>query len=264
MTVTNLTKEDAEIQKLVAEAKAAEAAVNSSVLEQAKLKEEARKVAAEADQATFDAAIRKITLAERSRMEDLAVVQDHYVHHHFFDGYVGEKSVFGCLNTLAAWHRTEPNCDMDITINSPGGSVIDGMHLFDQITAYSLRGGGTHKVTITVRGYAASMAGILLQAADVRLIGPESYLMIHEISAGTGGKIGEIKDDVKWYQKLCDRVVDIFVARASDAARVDALRDEPLGVVGIDKEEFGKRWERHDWWLDSKEALELGFVDGIG
>lgn len=247
--MTNITKDQAEVLKLIAEAEAATEATKSARLDQELKIVQIRKETAEAIEKEHDAAIRAVTRAERERMEDLALIQDHYAHYHSFEGHVGEKSVFGCLNTLAAWHRADTECDMNITINSPGGSVIDGMHLFDQLATYSLRGGGTHKVVITVRGYAASMAGILLQAADERVIGRESYLMIHEISAGTGGKIGEMKDDVKWYEKLCDRVSDIFVERSGGK---------------IDKDTFKTKWERHDWWLDSTEALELGFVDRIG
>ncbi len=260
-----ITKADAEIAKLVAETNAslrqADLAELDKELKQIQIEKEranTRKELANASEAEHDAAIRAIRRAEIERGEALALIQDHYVQEHFFDGPVNTKTVYACLNTLAAWHRVDPTSDMNITINSPGGSVIDGMHLFDQLTTYSLRGGGTHKVTITVRGYAASMAGILLQAADERVIGRESYLMIHEISAGTGGKIGEIKDDVKWYTRLCERVVDIFVERAAEAA------DAAAGVEGIDKETFETKWERQDWWLDSAESLKLGFVDRVG
>lgn len=265
-----ITKKEAEIAKLIADTERAKVDLEKARIDTDKarfdaeiavldrqLKEaEIREKLARALEAEHDAVIRKITRNERQRAEKIHLLQDHYAHEYLFDEGVSKKSVFMCLNTLAAWHREDPECDMNITINSPGGSVIDGMHLFDQITAYSLRGrdgqgtgGGRHKVTITVRGYAASMAGILLQCADERVIGPESWLMIHEVSAGTGGKIGEIEDDVKWYKKMCERVIDIFVERSNG---------------NIDKEEFKRNWERRDWFLDSGEALELGFVDRIG
>lgn len=193
--------------------------------------------------------IREISLRERQRVEDLHMASDHYVFHHFIDGPVSHVAVFTALQVLAAWDRQYPECPMNITINSPGGSVVDGMHLFDQLTSYSRRGGGTHLVTITVRGYAASMAAILLQAADRRVVGPESYLLVHEISAGASGKIGEIKDDLKWYEKVCTRIANIFVERSG-------------GRISADM--FKLNWERKDWWLDSGESLELGFSDEIG
>jgi ATP-dependent protease ClpP protease subunit len=123
------------------------------------------------------------------------------------------------------------------------------MHLFDALTSYSKRGGGTHEITMIVRGYAASMAAILLQSVDVRVIGPESYLLVHEISAGAIGKIGEMKDDMKWYERVCERIATIFVQRSGGK---------------VTKAKFKANWTRKDWWLDSDEALRLGFVDKIG
>lgn len=199
-----------------------------------------------------------ITLAERVRVEELTLVQDHYVFHHTFDGPVNPTNVYGLLNTMSAWHRQYPQSNWTIDINSPGGSVIAGMHLFDQIIAHSKRGGGSHHITMTVRGYAASMAGILLQAADTRRCGPESYVMIHEVSSFAQGKIGELKDEIKFLDVMSERIKDIFVARANEVAAVTE------GVTGITHEDFQAKWHRQDWWLTSKDSLAYGFIDEIG
>jgi ATP-dependent protease ClpP protease subunit len=138
---------------------------------------------------------------------------------------------------------------MEIRINSPGGSVIHGMSLVDQLTQYSLRGGGTHKVTITVRGFAASMAAIILQTADVRRMGSEAYLLVHEPSGVAEGSTGDLKDMVKWFDLMGNRIAQLFVSRAN-------------GKISLD--EFQALWTRRDVWLDSEEALSYGFVDVIG
>jgi ATP-dependent Clp endopeptidase proteolytic subunit ClpP len=161
---------------------------------------------------------------------------------------VSASTVTACVRQLMLWDRLDPTCDIDIIFNSPGGSVIHGMALFDQIVSLSKRGGGKHKVTIGTMGLAASMAGILLQAGDHRWMGKQSYLMIHEISAGTGGKIGEMADDIKFYEAVCARVVDIFVERSGKK---------------ISRKDFVKNWERIDWWILSDEAKQLGFVDEV-
>jgi len=242
-------REAAEIEKLRLESKKLALEIEELSIQQGLRKAEARRAIAEAREAEAEASLRELSLKDKQRIEDLTRIQDHYVFHHFFDGSVNEKNVFNALNTMNAWHRLHPESEWEITINSPGGSVIDGMHLFDQITAYSLRGGGAHKITITVRGHAASMAGILLQAADVRRIGPESYLMVHEVSSWAQGKINEIKDEVRFLEKISDRVANLFVTRSNGK---------------ITREEFDRLWERKDWWLDSEEALARGFVDEIG
>jgi ATP-dependent protease ClpP protease subunit len=209
---------------------------------------EARKLNAEAEQAEHASAVALILRTQAEEDERHRVESDAHRRVYRFAGAVTASSASDCIRKLTLWDRLDPECPVEIIFNSPGGSVIDGMALFDVITSMSLRGGGTHEVTVGTLGYAASMAGILLQAGDVRWMGKQSYLMIHEISAGTGGKIGEIKDDVKFYEAICARVVDIFVARSGGK---------------ITKAKFVRGWLRTDWWILSDEALKLGFVDEV-
>lgn len=218
-------------------------------IESDKAVQEVAKLRAEADKTQAEALLAMLHANKEKRAEEKILAQDSYHHVYRFSDSVNSSSVSNCLKQLAEWDRLEPDCDVTIVWTSPGGSVIDGMSLFDSITAMSKRGGGNHHVTMVVRGWAASMAGILLQAADKRVIGPESYLMIHEIAAGTGGKIGEIKDDVKFYETICERVVNIFVNRAGGK---------------ISKATFKRNWNRQDWFLDSEHTLKYGFADEIG
>lgn len=247
---------DAEIAKLQAEALklSTEAAAFAKDVEIKTA--EARQKLAHAKQAEHSAEQMRVQTEATLRSERLALASNHHWHEYLFIDAVYGDAVESCLAQLAIWHRLDPECDMHIIMDSPGGSVIDGMHLFDQIMAYSKRPWdtssrpkGTHNTKMTVRGYAASMAGILLQSADERVIGPESYLMVHEIATVTGGKIGEIKDEVKFLDRISARVADIFVTRSN-------------GKTSL--EDFKKGWERQDWWLDSTQALERGFVDRIG
>lgn len=255
----DLTVDEADVLRKLAEARKFDAEASLAEWDASLREAEVRQTVAEALEAEQSALIKTISRKERERVEDLSMVQDHYAFHHFFDGPVMEKTVYGALNTMNAWHRMHPTSDWDITINSPGGSVIDGMHLFDAITTYSRRGGGKHNITMTVRGYAASMAGILLQAADVRRVGPESYIMIHEVSSFAQGKIGELKDEIKFLERISERVANIFVTRSKEAAEAN-----PDVIEGISMETFEKGWNRTDWWLDSAQALKHGIVDEIG
>ena len=234
-------REAAEIAKLHAEARAAEANAAKAAAEQAKLAAEAREAEAQARAA-------EIELTKAEEKERARLCSDYHRRVYQFDGPVDAASVNRCMAQLREWDRLEPECKIEVIFNSPGGHVIHGMALFDLITRLSLRGGGRHHVTTGAQGYAASMGGILLQAGDTRWIGRQSYLMIHEISAGTGGKIGEMKDDVKFYDAICARVVEIFVDRAGGK---------------ISKRKFIDSWTRADWWLLSDEALKLGFVDEV-
>lgn len=227
-------REAAEIRKLDAETEAAKA--------------EARLKFAQAEEAEAKAHMQAI--AREKAVEDERARINSDAHHHLYQFNTGVDggSVKKCMEQLRQWDRLDPECKIELIFNSPGGSVIEGMALFDLITRMSLRGGGFHHITIGAQGYAASMGGVLLQAGDHRWIGRQSYILIHEISAGTSGKIGDIKDDVKFYEMIERRTVQIFVERAQGK---------------ITRARLVKSMKRTDWWLDSDEALKLGFVDEV-
>ena len=232
-----------------AEALCAEAGVTDYEADWAVKSAEAKKVLAEAETARYEAEIQKINRDRVIRQERFDLLGDYYHHVHYFDEEVNRKSVNTCMRTLEAWHRQDPTCDMEIRINSPGGSVIHGMSLVDQLTHFSKRGGGSHQLTIRVRGFAASMAAIILQTADVRLMGSEAYLMVHEPSGVAEGSTGDIKDIAKWFEVMSKRIAELFVNRSA-------------GKISMD--DFQTLWQRRDVWLDSDESLNYGFVDAIG
>lgn len=239
----------AEIRKINAEAAFAEAGVTDYRHDFAVKSAEADKILAEAEAARYEAEIQRINRDRIVRQESFDLLGDYYHHVHFFNGDVTPKTVDSCMRTLEAWHRQDPNCDMEIRIRSLGGSVIDGMALVDQLIQYSLRGGGSHQVTITVRGVAASMAAIILQAADVRRMGQEAYLLVHEPSGVAEGSTGDLKDVMRWFDLVSERISNLFVTRSN-------------GRISL--EDFQNLWQRKDVWLDSKESLNYGFVDSIG
>ena len=182
--------------------------------------------------------------ADANRREyDFTLAGDTYNHVYQFSSEVTSGSVASCIDKLSRWARMEPGCDIEVIFNSPGGSVIPGMALFDYLVDLRHKG---HKLTTVALGHAASMAGILLQAGTHRVMGPESWLLIHEISFMAIGKIGEVEDTTDWAKRICERVVQIFAERSKMAAT-----------------EIELRWKRKDWWLSSNECLTLGLVDEV-
>ena len=189
----------------------------------------------------------KLDLARRQEEFDREHAQD--FHHHTFTlaGGINGSSVSQVIETLGMWSRmdgAEPK-PMELRIHSPGGEVLSGMALFDELTRLANHG---HHMTTTVLGYAASMASILVQAGTTRVMGRESYLLIHEMSSIAVGKIGEIEDMAEVMQKMQDRVLEIFLTRSAGR---------------ISKASFVKHWKRKDWWVDSQECLKWGFVDEV-
>ena len=119
------------------------------------------------------------------------------------------------------------------------------MALFDFIQELKDKG---HKITTVAHGMAASMAGILMQAGDWRICGKEAYILIHEISSGSWGKASELEDDLKFIKRIQDRVLNIFVDKASGKVTKAFIR---------------KNWARKDWWLSSADCLKYGIVDEV-
>ena len=93
---------------------------------------------------------------------------------------------------------------------------------------------------------AASMAGVLLQAGDVRWLGHQSWLMIHRAAFGAIGKTYEVEDEVRFIKRIEDRIVDIFTSRSK-----------------LTKNKIRRNWDRKDWWIDADESLELKLIDEI-
>lgn len=156
------------------------------------------------------------------------------------------SSVFACKEWITTMRRYKPGCDLRIEFNSGGGSVLDGLELFDAIREASDAG---HRVTTYIGGLAASMAGILVQAGDERLIGRNSWLHLHEVSTGAIGKASDLMDEAELAKRLTLQACEIYADR-SPKKKVTA-------------EKVHKLMERHEVWLSPEEALEYGFVDSI-
>lgn len=208
-----------------------------------KLLAEALKAEAEAQGARAEARSAEIEVRALERKEQEILASNKYYHVYVFNDQVTESSVNACMAQLNVWDRNEPECDVEIVFNSPGGSVTQGMALYDYLQTLRAKG---HRLTTVAMGMAASMAGILLQAGDHRAMGAESYVLIHEISTGAIGKIGEIEDTVQFVKMIQKRVLDIFAARSSKKVSY-----------------FEKHWRRTDWWLSSEECLKIGIVDEV-
>ena len=158
------------------------------------------------------------------------------------------KSMNRLYRAMRVWHKHDPVGPWTIYLNSVGGEAWAGIGIIDELISQSIRGGGTHEITIKVRGVAASAAAMMLQAADRRLIGKNSQLMIHKGSSGIVGTADDIADEHEWWQASIDQMVELFLSRTDGITRASLLR----------------KINRRDWWLTASEAVDIGFADGIG
>ncbi len=170
---------------------------------------------------------------------------DAFHHVYRFEGQVDEASVNKCISKLTEWHRLDPECTIEVIFSSPGGSIFDGMKLFDFIVELGHEG---HKTITGGIGMAASMAGILVQAGQTRYITHECWMLIHRAAFVAIGKTFEVEDHLKLIQRIEKRIISIFVDRSKGKLTSQRIK---------------RNWDRKDWWLSSDECLKLGLVDEV-
>lgn len=215
---------------------APDAEVRAESLAEQRARVEMRKLELEAERALLEvAALRR---RERDAIADAAEAA-------VFTFYapVDADSVQQCMIDLGTWSRREPGCPITVIFNSPGGSVLDGLALFDYLR--HLRASG-HRITTIALGRAASMGAVLLQAGDHRVVGANSFLLIHEVSNQSAGKVSEMEDGVEFSRRLQRRLLAILADRSH-----------------LTEAQIQRRWARKEWWLDAEEAVGLGLADEV-
>lgn len=198
---------------------------------------EIRKLTAEADRHEIE--------ARRSARDEEAwnASADEHKIYHFFGG-TDSSNCIAAMDIIGNWSRRGGDQDFTIVFNSPGGSVIHGLALYDFLEEVKNKG---TRITTVARGMAASMGGILLQSGNERVVGKNAHVLIHELSTLGIGKLSEIEDEIKFAKRLQERALDILASRST-----------------LSKKQIETRWKRKDWWLDANECVEYGFADRVG
>ena len=135
----------------------------------------------------------------------------------------------------------DPDKDIQFYINSPGGSVTDGMAIYDTMQHIKC------DVSTICIGMAASMGAFLLSsgAKGKRLALPNAEIMIHQPSAGTQGQITDMAIHLKRLEIIKKRMNHILADNTG----------KPLEVVTADCE--------RDNFMSAEEAKEYGLIDKV-
>ncbi len=160
----------------------------------------------------------------------------------FFWGVVNDTSAKEIVNKLLYLEAEKPGEEIKLYINSPGGVVTSGMVIYDTMQMIS------SPVSTICMGMAASMGSILLSGGTKgkRYIFPHGEVMIHQPSIG--GAQGTSAD------------LEIIAAQI---AKTKELGAKILAKnCGKSLEQVLKDFDR-DYWMDAKEAMGYGIVDGI-
>lgn len=135
----------------------------------------------------------------------------------------------------------DPQKDIQIYLNSPGGSVYSGLGIYD--TMQYIR----PEVATLCTGLAASMASVLLCAGTKgkRCALPHSRVMIHQPMGGAEGQATDMEITVREIQKLKKELYEIIAKHS-----------------GKDYEQVWKDADR-DYWMTAEEAREYGMIDEV-
>ena len=131
--------------------------------------------------------------------------------------------------------------DIKLFINSPGGSVIDGLAIYDVMNWV-----GCDVATYTM-GMAASMGSVLASSGEKgkRYALPNSTIMIHQVSSGAYGQNSDVQIAARESQKWQDLLYNILAKN-----------------TGKSFEEINRDADRDHWFM-AEEALNYGLIDEI-
>ena len=147
----------------------------------------------------------------------------------------------------------DPGADINLYINSPGGSVTAGLAIYDTMQFIK------PDVSTIVMGQAASMGSFLAQAGapGKRYVLPESRTMIHRVSSGTRGTGGsvyvqelEMEDNIRHLQeakRLNKRLVELYLKHNTAGKSYEDLLETM----------------KYDTFLSATEAFSMGLADRV-
>jgi ATP-dependent Clp protease protease subunit len=135
----------------------------------------------------------------------------------------------------------DPEKDITLYINSPGGSVTAGMAIFDTMQLIE------PDVATTAMGLAASMGQFLLSAGapGKRSILPHARVLMHQPSAGVGGTAADIAIQADMLTRTKQEMAELIAEHTG----------QPVDRIIADSD--------RDRWFSAAEALEYGFVDKV-
>lgn len=159
--------------------------------------------------------------------------------------FIGEPITDHLANLVVAemlfLEKEDPDADIDIYINSPGGSVSAGLAIYDVMQMVRC------DVATLCVGLAASMGAVLLAggSAGKRYALPNARIMIHSVAAGFEGVVQDMEIHLKEMVRMHDTLNEILAKHTG----------QPHDKVHRDME--------RDYFMSAQEALEYGLVDKV-
>ncbi len=159
----------------------------------------------------------------------------------FLSGEIEDEMANAVVAQLLFLEMDNPDADISLYINSPGGSVTAGMAIYDTMQYIKA------PVRTVCVGMAASMGAFLLMAGEKgkRMALPNAEVMIHQPSGGAQGQATDVSIRAEWLlrtKKKMNRMMSEMTGQSIEKVAADAERD---------------------YFMSAQEALKYGIVDQI-
>lgn len=150
---------------------------------------------------------------------------------------------------------TMSNEPIIVHMHSIGGNWNDGMAIYDSISLCK------SYVTIVVYGQAESMSSIILQAADNRVMMPNSYFMCHFGSSGYSGNYLDVQKGAAFEKKMTDAMLNIYTEQCMRGKYFKEHYNEP--EFEKVKNYLKRKLKDGDWFMEANEAVYYGLADCV-
>ncbi len=159
----------------------------------------------------------------------------------FLTGEITDETANSIVAQLIFLEGKDPEKDISLYINSPGGSVSAGLAIYDTMNFIKC------DVTTICVGLAASMGAFLLSsgAKGKRYALPNSEIMIHQPLGGAQGQASDIEIQANHIKRIKEKINKILASQSG----------QPLEKVQKDTD--------RDFYMSAEEALEYGLIDKI-
>ena len=159
----------------------------------------------------------------------------------FLGSAIHDQGANAIVAQLLFLETDNPDADINLYINSPGGSVTAGMAIFDTMNYIKC------PVRTVCVGLAASMGAFLLMAGEKgkRLALPNSEVLIHQPSGGASGQATDVTIHAEWLLRTKNKMNNLMAQ----------MTGQPLEKIAHDVE--------RDYFMTAQEALDYGIIDEI-
>ena len=156
------------------------------------------------------------------------------------------------LNIIRHLH---PDAPILVHMITSGGDWNYGMAIYDAITACP------NHVVVLAYAHSRSMSSIIPQAADYRVIMPNADFLIHWGSSGYEGNFTSVQAEADWDKTIAETMLDIYAEKCKDG---DFWRRQNMrGVKEIREWLREEMTKRQEFYMTSKEAVDMGFFDAV-